>query len=192
LILFKSNAVFYSNRACVYLKLNRYYETISDCTASIKREPTIKAFARRGAARAALGEYQLACGDYLQALEFEPQNQSCLQELARCLCNIESNIVQQIEQLEKNSGNVTELQQLKKQLVLVRKDITKVGSRLKEPVKEKKSPDSKRALQQQILDATKVLEKDSCNSGAYLERALAHHALGNFESAEKDYRDGLR
>ena len=188
--------MFYSNRACVYLKLNRYYETISDCTASIKREPTIKAFARRGAARAALLEYQLACEDYLQALDFEPQNQSCLQELARCLCNIESDIVKKIDELEQNNGSTTELQQLRKQLMLVRKDITNVGSRIKEPVKEKSTPNdvvsSKQVLQQRIAEATKTLLKDSCNSVAYLERALAHQALGNYESAEKDYRDGLR
>lgn len=34
--------LFYSNRALVYLKLCRYEEAISDCTASIARGPTIK------------------------------------------------------------------------------------------------------------------------------------------------------
>uniref|UniRef100_A0A7S4MRQ7 Uncharacterized protein n=1 Tax=Vannella robusta TaxID=1487602 RepID=A0A7S4MRQ7_9EUKA len=191
-----NNAVFYSNRACVYLKLRRYYETISDCTASIEREPNIKAYARRGAARAGLSEHHLACGDYIAALQFEPQNQSCLQELARCLCSMEREIVQRIEKLEKESNSsATELLQLKKQLLFIRKDISNVGGRLKEPTKEKQQTSEQNSSispDKQIAEASKVLSKDNCNSVAYLERALAHQALGNYERAEKDYRDGLR
>lgn len=231
-----NNAVFYSNRACVYLKLERYTETISDCTASIKREPAIKAYARRAAARAKLGENQLACEDYLQALAFEPTNQSCLSELARCLFNIEQEIVQRIE----SCTHAVDRSQLKKQLMLVRKDITTVGSRLKEPLSranKKASPHAhahahahahshghahshahahahahppsaspasasastpaSKAPQQgsplaQIALSTKELERDSCNSRAYLERALAHESLHDYERAEKDFRDGLR
>ena len=188
--------MFYSNRACVYLKLERYTETISDCTASIKREPTIKAFARRAAARAKLGENQLACEDYLQALEFEPTNQSCLQQLARCLFNIEQEIIQRIEACT----HAVDRSQLKKQLMLVRKDITTVGSRLKEPLSRtnKKStpapprPQESHAPLEQIAISTKELERDNCNSKAYLERALAHQSLHDYERAKKDYRDGLR
>lgn len=40
--LHSKEAVFFSNRALVYLKLNRFYEAISDCTASIDRKPSIK------------------------------------------------------------------------------------------------------------------------------------------------------
>lgn len=138
----------------------------------------------------------MACEDYLQALDFEPQNQSCLQELARCLCNIEREIVQKIEELESGDSEIkkgADLHQLKKQLMLVRKDITNVGSRLKDnPVKEKTQERTSLTLDQQIARASQELAKDNCNSVAYLERALAHQALGNYDSAEKDYRDGLR
>jgi len=34
--------VFFSNRALVYLKLNRFYEAITDCTASLDRKQSIK------------------------------------------------------------------------------------------------------------------------------------------------------
>lgn len=144
----------------------------------------------------------MACEDYLQALDFEPQNQSCLQELARCLCNIEREIVQKIEELESgndNNNNQTkkggDLHQLKKQLMLVRKDITNVGSRLKDNTVKEKPPQEKPStlsLDQRVAKASKELAKDKCNSVAYLERALAYQLLGNLESAEKDYRDGLR
>jgi tetratricopeptide (TPR) repeat protein len=68
-------AVFFSNRALVYLKLNRFYESITDCTASIDRKPSIKAYARRAAAWASLQEYFLAAEDYKRALKFESRNQ---------------------------------------------------------------------------------------------------------------------
>lgn len=57
-----SEPIFYSNRGLVYLKMQRYYDSIGDCTASLERKPSIKAFARRAAAWAALKEYFLAAG----------------------------------------------------------------------------------------------------------------------------------
>jgi tetratricopeptide (TPR) repeat protein len=81
--------VFFSNRALVYLKLGRYYESITDATTSIERKPSIKAYARRAAAWASLKEHLLAVDDYKHALEFEPKNLECLQEFHRCLACLE-------------------------------------------------------------------------------------------------------
>jgi len=54
-------SVFFSNRALVYLKLNRFFESISDCTASIDRKPSIKAYARRAAAWAFFTRIFFSC-----------------------------------------------------------------------------------------------------------------------------------
>jgi len=48
-------AVFFSNRALVYLKLNRFYESITDCTASIDRKPSIKVCTRATPPRTSFG-----------------------------------------------------------------------------------------------------------------------------------------
>jgi len=110
-------AVFYSNRALVYLKLNRFFEAINDCTASIDRNPTWKAFARRAAAWAALKEYALAAEDCKRALRFEPSNKECLQELQKCLHNIE-------EEYNKSNQENPNSEKSKK-LRLVKEDIKK-------------------------------------------------------------------
>lgn len=78
-------ALFYSNRALVYLKLHRYKEAVSDCSASIARYPSIKAFARRATAYGGLNLHVLAAKDHRQALSFEPRNPVCLSAYRECL-----------------------------------------------------------------------------------------------------------
>lgn len=78
-------ALFYSNRALVYLKLHRFREAVSDCSASIARSPSIKAFARRAAAYDGLSLHVLAAKDHRQALAYEPRNPGCLSAYRECL-----------------------------------------------------------------------------------------------------------
>lgn len=77
--------LFFSNRALVYLKLRRYEEAVTDCTASLFRGPSIKAFARRAAALDALGLHHGAMLDHRQALSFEPKNPDCVLAYKACL-----------------------------------------------------------------------------------------------------------
>lgn len=79
------DGLFYSNRALAYLRLGRYEEAVSDCSASIARGPTIKAFARRAAAFDGLGMHKEAARDHRQALAFEPRNPGCLVAFKECL-----------------------------------------------------------------------------------------------------------
>jgi len=111
-------SVFFSNRALVYLKLNRFYESISDCTASIDRKPSIKAYARRAAAWASLQEFFLAAEDYKRALKFEPRNQDCLCELEKCLVHLEDDYRHKLEMEPTN-------EKLRKSLHNVREDLKK-------------------------------------------------------------------
>lgn len=133
-----SNAVFYSNRACVYLKLERYQETISDCTASIERLPSIKAYARRASARAALKEYWKACADYRCALDFEPTNQTCLQELAKCLCHIKEQVSRELVE-----GNPENADVINRKLNLIRANIKDIEVLISQCSRDKKSPKQK-------------------------------------------------
>jgi tetratricopeptide (TPR) repeat protein len=79
------DGIFYSNRALAYLRLGRFEEAVSDCSASIARGATIKAYARRAAAYDGMGLHKEAARDHRQALAFEPRNPGCLSAFKECL-----------------------------------------------------------------------------------------------------------
>jgi len=116
-------SVFFSNRALVYLKLARYYECISDCTASIDRKPSIKAYARRAQAWAAVEEFYWAAEDYKKALKFEQKNTECLTELEQCLVKLEQDYRNKLF-VEPNNDK------LKTSLHNVREDLKKIASKI--------------------------------------------------------------
>ncbi len=122
-------AVFYSNRGLVYLKLKRYYECIIDCTASIERQASIKAYARRAAAWASLGEYFMAAEDYKRGLKFEPRNQDCLVELEKCLSCLKDEYQNKLNSLSSGSKtqNSVDIEKLKKSLANVLEDMKNVS-----------------------------------------------------------------
>jgi tetratricopeptide (TPR) repeat protein len=64
-----SNADAFSKRAAAQLKLRRYTEAVSDATASVKLSATPKAYARKGQASFALGEFEAARAAFCKALE---------------------------------------------------------------------------------------------------------------------------
>ena len=82
--LYPTDPIFYSNRALVYLKLERFHECISDCTTALSFSKSIKVFHRRAVAWMSLGEFQRAICDYKRALAIE-HNASCAVELDRAL-----------------------------------------------------------------------------------------------------------
>jgi hypothetical protein len=106
----------------VYLKLGRCYEAISDCTASIDRNPSIKAYARRAAAWSSLKECFLAAEDYKRALKFESRNQDCLQELEKCLQFLEVDYKHKLEGDPEN-------EKLKKSLHNVKEDLKRIAAK---------------------------------------------------------------
>ncbi|KAH3743346.1 hypothetical protein Pelo_15264 [Pelomyxa schiedti] len=82
--------VYYTNRALVFLKLGRYAEAITDGTISIERQPSIKGYRHRAAARAELGQHVQAANDYKRALLFDEKNKECRDGLLRSLECIEA------------------------------------------------------------------------------------------------------
>lgn len=78
------NPILPTNRAACFLKLKKYAVAESDCNLSISLDSKyIKAFARRGAARFALKNYQSALEDYETVLKLEPGNLEAQNELKR-------------------------------------------------------------------------------------------------------------
>jgi len=112
--------VFFSNRALVYLKLNRCQECVTDCTTSLQIRPSIKAYHRRAVAYVGMKQYERAAVQYRKTLEIERRNPSCLNELAKCILRV----LEQCEaQLHALPPGATELrQQFEKRLKNAREE----------------------------------------------------------------------
>ncbi|XP_054277821.1 RNA polymerase II-associated protein 3-like [Macrosteles quadrilineatus] len=81
---YSKDPVFFANRALCYLKKKKFEMVESDCTASLRLDPTyVKAMLRRAAAREALGRIEDACYDLRNALKLEPNNTQALRDLER-------------------------------------------------------------------------------------------------------------
>lgn len=78
------DAILPANRAIALIKVNRFAEAEEDCNTSLKLDPTfVKAYHRRGTARANTGKMELALSDFQKVLDIEPHNKAALQEFER-------------------------------------------------------------------------------------------------------------
>lgn len=81
----KSEAVYYTNRALCYLKLNQYTECIDDCTMAIQLDANaVKAYYRRMQAHEQMdGDLLEALNDCKTVLRIEPKNSDAQKSLVR-------------------------------------------------------------------------------------------------------------
>jgi len=78
------SAVFIANRAMAHLKLGNYELAEDDCSKAINLDSKyVKAYLRRGAARAVAGNYLESLMDYEDALRMEPNNSDAKREVNR-------------------------------------------------------------------------------------------------------------
>eukprot|EP01084_Bolivina_argentea_P308256 532976_1 len=76
-----SNYLPLANRAMCYLKIGKYQQAEDDCTKSLQLAPTyVKGYLRRGAARKALGKFELSLKDYENVLKLQPKNTQAIEE----------------------------------------------------------------------------------------------------------------
>ncbi|XP_036331904.1 RNA polymerase II-associated protein 3-like [Rhagoletis pomonella] len=82
--IFPEDAVFYSNRALCYLKLERYNDCIEDCDRAIEIDSLcVKAYYRRMQANECLGNNMDALKDCTTVLMIEPKNSEANKSLER-------------------------------------------------------------------------------------------------------------
>ncbi|KAM7345344.1 RNA polymerase II-associated protein spaghetti [Cochliomyia hominivorax] len=82
--LYPDDAVYYSNRALCYLKLERYNECIEDCERAIDIDSlAVKAYYRRMMANESLGHNMDALKDCTTVLMIEPKNSEAKRSLER-------------------------------------------------------------------------------------------------------------
>ncbi|CAL8089529.1 unnamed protein product [Calicophoron daubneyi] len=78
-----TNAVYYSNRAAAYSRLDQQTKAIEDCQKALTIDPKYsKAYGRMGIAYSSLGDYAMAVESYRKGLELDPTNENCQQNLA--------------------------------------------------------------------------------------------------------------
>ncbi|XP_063303023.1 RNA polymerase II-associated protein 3 [Pelobates fuscus] len=127
------NAVLPTNRASAFFRLKKYAVAESDCNLAIALNRNYaKAYARRGASRFALKNFQGAKEDYEKVLELDPNNFEAKNELKKILEELppqttapqeKNDLDQQIDtEVVEEEKNRIAAQQLKQQAI-VQKDL---------------------------------------------------------------------
>ena len=86
-----NNADCYSKRAAAQLKRSRFTDAVSDASASVKIEPSAKAYQRKAVACFNLQEYESACAAFNKAIELDGEGSRELRRWIR-KCNAEINL----------------------------------------------------------------------------------------------------
>ena len=102
----KEAAVFYSNRAACWLKLEKYDNALSDANSALIVVPgEVKALYRRALAHEALGNSVGAFRDIKQVLSVEPKNADAIEAAQR----LSAAIKKQAEKMQSTDGIVSEM-----------------------------------------------------------------------------------
>ncbi|XP_069620590.1 RNA polymerase II-associated protein 3 [Ranitomeya imitator] len=180
------NAVLPTNRASAFFRLRKYAVAESDCNLAIALNRNYwKAYARRGACRLALKNFQGAKEDYDKVLELDPNNFEATNELKKITVELRSSssTLQEKEEIsesirEKSSEvceeerSHIEAQQLK-QKAIVQKDLGNAY------FKEGK-------YELAIECYTQGIEADSSNALLPANRAMAYLKIQKYKDAEED------
>ncbi|XP_073507955.1 RNA polymerase II-associated protein 3 [Phyllobates terribilis] len=180
------NAVLPTNRASAFFRLRKYAVAESDCNLAIALNRNYwKAYARRGACRLALKNFQGAKEDYEKVLELDPNNFDATNELKKIALELRSSssTLQEeekiSEKIQKKSSEVCEeershieAQQLK-QKAIVQKDLGNAY------FKEGK-------YELAIECYTQGIAADSSNALLPANRAMAYLKIQKYKEAEED------
>ena len=83
--IFPNSAVFYSNRAQAYIKMEQYGAAITDANEAIKLDPNyIKAYYRRASADYALGKLKESLKDFKTVLKIVPKDVDAQKKVKAC------------------------------------------------------------------------------------------------------------
>ncbi|XP_069831950.1 RNA polymerase II-associated protein 3 isoform X2 [Dendropsophus ebraccatus] len=180
------NVVLPTNRASAFFRLKKYSVAESDCNLAIALNRNYwKAYARRGACRVALKNFQGAKEDYEKVLEIEPNNFEATNELKKIALELQSssstlqekedireNIQEKVLEVDEEEKKHIEAQQLK-QKAIVQKDLGNAY------FKEGK-------YELAIECYTQGIAADSTNALLPANRAMAYLKIQKYQEAEDD------
>lgn len=180
------NAVLPTNRASAFFRLKKYAVAESDCNLAIALNRNYwKAYARRGACRVALKNFQGAKEDYEKVLEMDPNNFEATNELKKIALELQSfsstspekedpkeKIQEESSEICEEEKKRIEAQQLK-QKAIVQKDLGNAY------FKEGK-------YELAIECYTQGITADSTNALLPANRAMAYLKIQKYQEAEDD------
>lgn len=180
------NAVLPTNRASAFFRLKKYAVAESDCNLAIALNRNYwKAYARRGACRVALKNFQGAKEDYEKVLEMDPNNFEATNELKKITLELQSSsstspekedpkekIQEESSEICEEEKKRIEAQQLK-QKAIVQKDLGNAY------FKEGK-------YELAIECYTQGITADSTNALLPANRAMAYLKIQKYQEAEDD------
>ncbi|XP_054655976.1 RNA polymerase II-associated protein 3 [Dunckerocampus dactyliophorus] len=212
------NPVLPTNRATSFFRLKKYAVAESDCNLAIVLDGNyFKAYARRGAARFALKNYDAALEDYEMVLKLDPGNLEAQNEVKKirqslgCQEPVAANLPED-PTLDQEQQQLMEEQQ-RRQEAVVQKDrgnayfkegkydaAVECYSRGMEADSMNVLLPANRAMaflklgkfKEAEEDCTKAISLDSTYSKALARRATARVALGKLEEARKDFQEVLK
>ncbi|XP_019751906.1 RNA polymerase II-associated protein 3 isoform X1 [Hippocampus comes] len=206
------NPVLPTNRATAFYRLKKYAVAESDCNLALALDGNyFKAYARRGAVRVALKNYEAALEDYQTVLKLDPGNLEAQNE--------EKKIKQMLGPQEPSEGTSAEAnpavdqEQQRRQEAVVQKD--RGNAYFKEGKYDAAVECYSRGMEADCMnlllpanramaflklerfeeaeeDCTKAISLDGTYSKAFARRATARVALGKLEEARKDFQEVLK
>ncbi|XP_077400765.1 RNA polymerase II-associated protein 3 isoform X2 [Vanacampus margaritifer] len=213
------NPVLPTNRATAFFRLKKYAVAESDCNLAIALDSNyFKAYARRGAARVALKNYDAALEDYQTVLKLDPGNLEAQNEEKKIKDMLgtqepsERMSPQADPAVDPEHQRLTEEQQ-RRQEAVVQKD--RGNAYFKEGKYNAAVECYSRGIEADCMnvllpanramaflklerfkeaeeDCAKAIALDSTYSKAFARRANARVALGKLEEARKDFQEVLK
>ncbi|XP_068611363.1 RNA polymerase II-associated protein 3 [Brachionichthys hirsutus] len=206
-----------TNRAASFYRLKKFAVAESDCSLAIALDSSYhKAYARRGAARFALKNYQSALEDYETVLRLDPENTEALNE-AQKIKEVSASLGKQEPGAPKESRQPKEAAaveaQQRKQEAVTQKD--RGNGYFKEGKYEAAVECYSRGIEaddmnvllsanramaflklaryaEAEVDCTRAIYLDGTYSKAFARRATARAALGKPQEAKQDFQEVLR
>ncbi|XP_077355023.1 RNA polymerase II-associated protein 3 [Festucalex cinctus] len=213
------NPILPTNRATAFFRLKKYAVAESDCNLAIALDSNFfKAYARRGAARVALKNYDAALEDYQTVLKLDPGNLEAQNEVKKIEDMLgpqepsEGTSPQADPAVDRERQRLTE-EQKRRQEAVVQKDrgnayfkegkynaAVECYSRGMEADCTNVLLPANRAMaflkldrfKEAEEDCTKAVALDGTYSKAFARRATARVALGKLEEARKDFQEVLK
>lgn len=188
-------------RALAKFLLDDFQGAEEDATRALERNPFLfSAVQLRGEARQNLGLFELAAADYMQFLQFFPDNRFALLNMA--IVNIQMGYLDVAEMffevlLRRYPTNIPGLL-IRSQMFLEKNDTTSALADIYRVIELNPNiadPFSLRGiihLQQEnyeyaLADLTEAIRLNPFGEGNYINRALAHYNLNNLREAMADY-----